>query len=199
VVALLDPRPRVQPDAASEAAGAPPTRADFDALYRANAPFVWRSLRRLGVREAALDDATQEVFVVVHRRFAEFRPGPSERSWLFAIAQRVASDHRRWLRRKGNLVPIPEQTIAEGQSPLEGAVRREATDWLLAFLDQLDDARRDAFILSELEQLTFAEVSAALDVNPNTIASRVASARRALITFLESRGLAPRAPEEGTP
>lgn len=191
---MLDPRPRLQPEAAPE--GALPTRSDFDALYRAHAPFVWRSLRRLGVREAALDDATQEVFVVVHRRFADFRPGPTERSWLFAIAQRVASDHRRWLRRKGNLVPIPEQTIAEGHSPLEAAARREASDWLLAFLDQLDDARRDAFILSELEQMTFAEVSAALAVNANTIASRVASARRALITFLESRGLTPK---EGTP
>ncbi|HEX5657618.1 MAG TPA: sigma-70 family RNA polymerase sigma factor [Polyangiales bacterium] len=195
-MALLDPRPRLQPDAPE---GAPPTRADFDALYRAHAPFVWRSLRRLGVREAALDDATQEVFLVVHRRFADFRPGPTERAWLFAIAQRVASDHRRWLRRKGNLMPIPEQTMAQGQSPYEGALRREASDWLLAFLDQLDDARRDAFILSELEQMTFAEASTALGVNANTIASRVASGRRALLTFLDSRGLAPRASEEGTP
>ncbi len=187
---MTDPRPR------PARADAPPTRADFDALYRAHAPFVWRSLRRLGVREAALDDATQEVFVVVHRRFAEFRPGPTERAWLFAIAQRVASDQRRWLRRKGNLMPIPEQAVAEGRSPFEGAVRREASDWLLAFLDQLDEPRRDAFILSELEQMTFAEVSETLRVNANTIASRVASARRALITFLEARGLAP---EKGTP
>jgi RNA polymerase sigma-70 factor (ECF subfamily) len=197
---LLDTTKRVPPEAVPEPAGTPPTRADFDALYRAHAPFVWRSLRRLGVREAALDDATQEVFVVVHRRFADFRPGPTEKSWLFAIAQRVASDQRRWLRRKGNLVQIPEQTVAEGHSPYEGALRREASDWLLAFLDQLDDARRDAFILSELEQMTFAEVSTALDVNANTIASRVASARRALVTFLESRGLAPRdGQKEGTP
>jgi RNA polymerase sigma-70 factor (ECF subfamily) len=167
----------------------PPTRADFDALYRAHVQFVWRSLRRLGVREAALDDATQEVFVVVHRRFAEFRPGPSEKAWLFAIAHRVASDQRRWMRRKGNLVPIPEGTVAEGSSPFDGAQKREASDWLLAFLDQLDEPRRDAFILSELEQMTFAEVAATLEINVNTIASRVASARKALVAFLEARGV----------
>lgn len=184
---MLDPRPRIAPETATS--GQPPTRADFDALYRAHVQFVWRSLRRLGVRDAALDDATQEVFVVVHRRFQEFRPGPSEKAWLFAIAHRVASDQRRWMRRKGNLMPIPESTIAEGSSPFEGAQRRQASDWLLAFLDQLDEPRRDAFILSELEQMTFAEVAAALEANPNTVASRVASARKALVAFLEARGI----------
>jgi RNA polymerase sigma-70 factor, ECF subfamily len=186
---MFDSRSRVLAEAVPEPSGTPPTRADFDVLYRAHVHFVWRSLRRLGVRDAALDDATQEVFVVVHRRFAEFRPGPSEKAWLFAIAQRVASDQRRWMRRKGNLLPIPEQTVALGHSPLEGAQRREASDWLLAFLDQLDEPRRDAFILSELEQMTFAEVAESLQVNANTVASRVASARRALVMFLEARGV----------
>lgn len=167
----------------------PPGQADFDALYRAHVHFVWRSLRRLGVREASLEDATQEVFLVVHRRFQEFRPGPTEKAWLFAIALRVASDHRRWVRRKGNLAPLREDLIEGTSSPLEGAMKREASDLVLSFLEQLDEGRRSAFILCELEQMTGAEASAALGISPNTFFSRVYSARKAFAAYLQERGI----------
>lgn len=168
-----------------------PAPAEFEALYRAHVDFVWRSLRRLGVRDAALDDATQEVFLVVHRRFAEFRPGSSAKAWLFAIAQRTASDQRRWVRRKGNLLPLHDELPSSADSPLQGAINRQATDLVLEFLDQLDEARRVAFILSDLEQMTAPEIGAALNVNTNTIYYRVASARKAFVSFLERRSVRP--------
>lgn len=188
-----DPDP-VSVDTARDTAGdatRAPTAAEFDALYRAHVDFVWRSLRRLGVRDAALDDATQEVFLVVHRRFAEFRPGSSAKAWLFAIAQRTASDQRRWVRRKGNLLPIHDDLPAHAESPLDRAITREASDIVLEFLNQLDESRRVAFILSDLEQMTAPEIGAALDVNINTIYYRVASARKAFVAFLERRGTKP--------
>lgn len=166
-----------------------PSPAEFDALYRAHVDFVWRSLRRLGVRDAALDDATQEVFLVVHRRFHEFRPGSSAKAWLFAIAQRTASDQRRWVRRKGNLLPLHDELPTTAESPLEGAITREATDLVLEFLNQLDEPRRVAFMLSDLEQMTAPEIGAALNVNINTIYYRVASARKAFVAFLEQRSV----------
>jgi RNA polymerase sigma-70 factor, ECF subfamily len=164
----------------------PPTPAEFDALYRAHVDFVWRSLRRLGVRDAALDDATQEVFLVVHRRFQEFRPGSSVKAWLFAIAQRTASDHRRWVRRKGNLLPLHDELPAGQGSPLDNAITRQASDLVLAFLEQLDEPRRVAFILSDLEQMTAPEIGSALGVNTNTIYYRIASARKAFAAYVES-------------
>jgi RNA polymerase sigma-70 factor (ECF subfamily) len=168
-----------------------PSPGEFDALYRAHVDFVWRSLRRLGVRESSLDDATQEVFLVVHRRFAEFRPGSSVKAWLFAIAQRTASDQRRWVRRKGNLLPLHDELPSSADSPLQGAITREATDLVLDFLNQLDEARRVAFILSDLEQMTAPEIGTALNVNTNTIYYRVASARKAFVAFLEHRSVKP--------
>src|SRR5258707_547910 len=58
---------------------------DFDAVYTAHVAFVWRSLRRLGVPPALLEDATQNTFLVVHRRLAEFEGRGALRTWLFRI------------------------------------------------------------------------------------------------------------------
>src|SRR6185436_19202677 len=69
----------------------------FEEVYEQNVTFVWRSARRLGVADAAIDDVVQEIFVVVHRRLREFEGRSSLKTWLFAIVLRVVRDHRRSL------------------------------------------------------------------------------------------------------
>lgn len=160
---------------------------DLEALYRAHFDFVWRSLRRLGVEKASLDDAAQDVFLVVHRRLQDYTGG-SAKAWLFAIAQRVASDHRRRVRRKGGLLPLDERVASAGRDgPLAGALRHEASGIVMEFLQDLDDDRRAAFILAELEQMTAPEIGQALGVNVSTVYSRIASARGALVQFVTER------------
>jgi DNA-directed RNA polymerase specialized sigma24 family protein len=68
-------------------------------------------------------------------------------------------------------------------------MQREASDLVLAFLDELDEPRRSAFVLSELEQMTGAEAHAALGVNQNTLYYRLTSARKAFVLFLSERGI----------
>jgi RNA polymerase sigma-70 factor (ECF subfamily) len=160
---------------------------DFDSLYRDHFSFVWRSLRRLGVSPHALDDAAQEVFLVVHRRFAELSLDATPRACLFAIAQRVASDQRRWQRRKGHTLPLQEEPTDAAHSPLEQAMQQAASDLVLVFLEQLDEARRVTFILSELEQMTAPEIARAMETNANTVYYRVASARKAFARFVAER------------
>jgi DNA-directed RNA polymerase specialized sigma24 family protein len=73
----------------------------FRAMYDGHVDFVWRNLRRMGVLESEVDDRTQEVFLVAHRRFDEFHDrGHGSRAWLFQIVLRVASDARRHHRRR---------------------------------------------------------------------------------------------------
>lgn len=157
----------------------------FEPLYREHFAFVWRTLRRFGVQPAQLDDAAQEVFIVVHRRLPELRAGSSPRGWLFAIAQRVASDQRRTVRRKGGHLPLDEGLVAApGCGPDAGAERAEASDIVLRFLDTLDDDRRAVFILVELEQMSAPEISALVGANPSTVYSRLASARKAFASYV---------------
>src|ERR1700733_941407 len=89
----------------------------FRAMYDAHVDFVWRNLRRLGVPEADTEDRTQEVFVVAHRRFAEFVDrGHGPRAWLFQIVLRVASDARRHTRRHPE---IPDGGVASDRASVE--------------------------------------------------------------------------------
>jgi len=158
----------------------------LEALYAEHFDFVWRILRRLGVAEASLDDAAQDVFIVVQRRLADYQPRWSPRSWLFAIARRVASDYRRTLRRKGGLGQLHESLPAPAASgPHEGALRAQASRIVHQFLETLDDNRREVFVLTELEQMTAREVSGLLDENQSTVSSRLASARKALVAYVE--------------
>jgi RNA polymerase sigma-70 factor (ECF subfamily) len=68
--------------------------ADLSAVYEAHFRYVWRCLRSLGVHDAHLDDALQDVFIVAARKLADFDGGAELRTWLYAIALRIARKHR---------------------------------------------------------------------------------------------------------
>lgn len=159
---------------------------DFDAVYAEHAAFVWRSLRALGVPAAALDDALQDTFVVVHQKLASFRAEAQLRTWLFAIARRVASHHRRAVAKAARSVAVDEQVPAAGGT-FEEASRNEAAALVVAVLDELDDAKRELIVLVELEQIAITEVAAYLGVPLNTAYSRVRLARKAFAAALARR------------
>ena len=78
-----------------------PSTSGPEQIYEQFFGFVWRNLRRLGVPDAALDDATQDVFVVVFRQWEGFEGRSSVQTWLFGIVLRVARDHRKVAQRRG--------------------------------------------------------------------------------------------------
>ncbi|MEM9070226.1 MAG: sigma-70 family RNA polymerase sigma factor [Myxococcota bacterium] len=153
----------------------------FSKVYEDHFDFVWRTARRLGIPDAALDDVAQEVFIVVHRKLPEFEGRSSVKTWLYAIARRVVSDHRRRHKRRGPLhTPFPEDRMAcSDMSPQEQAARQEAAVLLHGFLASLPDEQREVFVLAELEQMTAPEIGEATGVKLNTVYSRLRLARKA--------------------
>ena len=159
----------------------PPPRpeASFNELYEENFDFVWRSVRMLGVQLEAADDAAQDVFVVAHRRLADFQGRASPRTWLFAIALRVVADYRRSRRRKVRLLDRVMHTEPEPtRTPFDVAVGSERRDAVLCALEALSDEQRAVFILADIEELSAPEIASALDVKLNTVYSRLRSARK---------------------
>jgi RNA polymerase sigma-70 factor (ECF subfamily) len=150
-------------------------RHGFEALYAEYFRAVWRTLRRLGVTPAQLDDAAQDVFVVVHRRLREF-DGRSPRGWLYAIAVRVASDYRRGtVQRRSS--PLTEALPDPALDPDQTNELRESVELLHALLGDLSEPKRTVFVLSELEELSAPEIAEVLGENLNTVYSRVRAAR----------------------
>ena len=168
---MPEPRPAHQPGAGY----------NFTEVYEDYFSFVWRTVRRLGVAERSLDDAVQDVFLVVHRRLADFEGRSSLKSWIFGIARRVAKDHRRRSDRKDRGQEFPEGGLPDPRapSPLESATRTQARQLLYQMLESLDEDKREVFVLAELEQMSAPEIAAATSVNLNTIYSRLRAARRA--------------------
>ena len=155
--------------------------ASFEALYDEYFDFVWRTVRRLGVDDRHLDDAAQDVFIVIHRKLGEFEGRSALKSWIFGIARRVAHDYRRRSRRKDRTSLLPSDGIADASipSPRDSVARAQAAEILHQFLDTLDDDKRDAFVLAELEQMTVPEIAEAVGANVNTVYSRLRAARKA--------------------
>ncbi len=152
----------------------------FESVYEAHADFAWRSLTRLGVRPEALEDAAQELFLVVHRRLPEFEGRSSLKTWLFAIALRVARRHARDQRRHPSGASDDDApALDHGHSPHESAQRSEAVRLLYTLLEELPHEQREVFVMAELEELPAPQIAELSEVPVNTVYSRLRSARAA--------------------
>ena len=156
--------------------------ADFRALYDAHFDFVWRSLRRLGVREPDVLDLAQKVFLTAYFKLPEFEGRSLVSTWLFGIAQRVASDYRR-------SAPVRRE-VATADAELEAAAgdhqdfsseseARRLAHAAEAILDKLPEPQRMVFVLFELEEMSGQDIATLLNVSVGTVRSRLRLAREA--------------------
>lgn len=160
---------------------------DLTAIHAAHAEFVWASLYRLGIAEADLPDALQEVFVVVHRRLGSYDGSSKITTWLFGICLRVAAAQRRraHLRREVLVEEVPDAGASSGADELldQARARRE----LARVLDTLDLEKRVVFVMYEIEELPCEEIAALLEIPVGTVHSRLHGARKAFQAALARR------------
>jgi RNA polymerase sigma-70 factor, ECF subfamily len=147
----------------------------FDDLYDQHFEFVWRTLRRLGVPPADLPDVAQEVFLVVHRRLADFEERSKVTTWLFRISARAARDRRRraHVRRE---VAADEETLeseAPGDDPSMALERADNCALLERALATLGEEQREVFAAFELEGMTGDAIATALEIPLGTVYSRL--------------------------
>ena len=187
--------------------------APFPEVYRAHFRFVWRVLARLGVREGDLLDATQNVFVVVHRQLPHFEGRSELTTWLFSICRRVVKDYRRSAPiRLEVLVDVGELASRAGtaESPLHRLEHDNLRRVLEAVLEKLPEKLRTPFVLFELEEMSGEDIASLLEVPVGTIRSRLRLAREAfqrevnLLADVDDghplgEGLVPAVPRMGRP
>jgi|SRR6188768_1905358 len=170
--------------AADELRGAAAPTPDLAAVYEAHFRYVWRCLRSLGVRDAQLDDALQDVFVVVQRKLGDFDGGAELRTWLYAIALRIARKYRERLQREpasleGALESGPQAEVALSGSGEGALLSNERLALAHAILATLSDEQREVFVLARVEQMSAPEIASVVGIPLNTVYSRLRAARLA--------------------
>jgi RNA polymerase sigma-70 factor, ECF subfamily len=160
-----------------------PARASFDFVYDQCFDFVRRSVLRLGVQEASVEDVVQEVFFIVHRKLPDFAGRSSLKTWLFSIVLHVVRHHRRsWSRKDSQRAPEMATRLEElpdlgSRGPLDHAVTADSVRLLDRLLRELGDDKREVFVLAHLEEMTTSEMAEVLGENANTVYSRLRAAR----------------------
>jgi RNA polymerase sigma-70 factor, ECF subfamily len=152
---------------------------NFRDIYDEHFAFVWRSLRRLGILEADVPDAVQDVFLVVHRRLAEFEGRSKMSTWIYGICYRIASDRRK-AARVVRFTSADEQFYNTPDDRVDIAAEaehRQNLQKLDLLLDEMPLEQRAVFTLFELECLTGEDISQTLDVPLGTVYSRLRLAR----------------------
>jgi RNA polymerase sigma-70 factor (ECF subfamily) len=138
---------------------------------------VWRLCAYLSSHSSA-DDLTQETYARAFASLHRFTGRSSARTWLLSIARRVCADAVR--------AAIGSRALASAHAD---PAQRPATDPaesvpLRMLLDALDRDRRDAFVLTQMVGLSYAEAADVCGCPVGTIRSRVARARGDLVETL---------------
>ena len=154
-------------------------RAAFDSIMRGQEDRVFSvCLRILGDRDNALD-ATQETFLTVFRKAAQFKGDSALGTWIYRIAVNTCYDQIRKSGRKptDSLPDHLEPPDLAAEDAIEAAGLRLEIERALA---SLPPEFRAAVVLSDLEGMPLPEVAQALGVPLGTVKSRVFRGRRLL-------------------
>jgi RNA polymerase sigma-70 factor (ECF subfamily) len=154
-------------------------------LIRATQPDVLRFLGPLS-SGADVEDLAQETYLRAVRALPDFAGRSSARTWLFAIARRVAADAVRHAGRRPRTAAVADwQTTADTVAP--DLSRFEEQHALQNLVAGLDPQRREAFVVTQLTGLSYAEAAEVCGCPVGTIRSRVARAREDLIAAMRER------------
>ncbi len=151
----------------------------------------------LGQQEAA-EDLAQEAFLRIYRNRKKYEAKAKFSTWLFHIANNLASNWRRdGARRRtanfpssdsGALGPRPQEWLLAEKSALMPARvldRTETQTLVRAALDSLSDRQKMAVLLHKFEQMSYIDIATAMDLSPQAVKSLLSRARENLRVFLE--------------
>ncbi len=182
-VLVSERRADVAPAEKSSPEGSDPSALSFEGLYEQWFEHVSRWVRALGAGEADRDDLVQDIFLVVHRRLADF-DGQNVPGWLYQIARRKVRDHRRLLWVKHlfghTSLPLADAMLTTKQSALDELETKQKRELLAHLLEKLNEDQRAAFVLFEIEGNSGEEIAALQNVPINTVWARIHKARKKL-------------------
>ncbi|WP_419996297.1 sigma-70 family RNA polymerase sigma factor [Streptomyces boninensis] len=159
-------------------------REAYERFVRATRADVWRYVTHLCADAHGADDLTQETYLRTLTALPRFEGRSSARTWLLAIARRVVVDRYRAAAARPRIAEVTDWQAAAERSQPGGLPGFEEGVALGDLLRSLDGPRREAFVLTQLLGLPYAEAASAVGCPIGTVRSRVARARESLVALL---------------
>jgi RNA polymerase sigma-70 factor (ECF subfamily) len=158
-------------------------------MFRQHSGFVYRGILRMGVSSAEAEELTQETFLVAFQKLEQYEERGSARAWLLRLGRNLALRHARGRRRERDRIEQAGEEPRERDlfPPDEELIRLEGVELVDEFLRRLPEEQREVFCLACVEGLTAPEISEVLDLNPNTVYSRIRLAKQKFNAFLSRR------------
>jgi RNA polymerase sigma-70 factor, ECF subfamily len=156
-----------------------PEPDDPRSVYEAYFDLVWRTLRRLGVAEHQVEDAVQDVFLVVHRRWNEFLHNSSVKTWVLGISLRTGKQYNRNASRMTQTQFEFDDTQPSPDCPEFNVEQRQTLARFTLVLERLSYEHRSILVLVELEELSTAQAAEVLEIPTSTAYKRLRKAHQA--------------------
>lgn len=158
----------------------------FETIYKGSSSFVYNvAYRVLGNKEDA-QELTQEVFLTVHHKLKEFRFESSFKTWVYRITVNQAINMAKKIAKtRDKTIPYDEQVeppaiVGDVQSRAE----KEYNDKVIEnLLNAINPDQRACVVLRNIEGLSYEEIAKALNININTVRTRLKRAREKLLSL----------------
>jgi RNA polymerase sigma-70 factor (ECF subfamily) len=164
---------------------------DTDAFGRLYDELLTPVADYLARRVASPQDAEDLVATVFHRmlkNLARFDPSRgSALGWALTIARHALIDHLRQTRDTVPVEDLAEILAGSWQDPLEGLIRTEMADRILARLDEMPAATREIVALHYTQGLRLREIGDLLGLGEDAVKQRLSRARRELRDHLRAK------------
>ncbi len=162
---------------------------DFESAALPHINDLFRTARRVIGSQTEAEDVVQETYLQAWKSFHRFEPGTNCRAWLFKILFHVVSHHRRKLF-KLPIADVAEETLAEIAIYTPAPNQRLADEEVLAAFDKLPQLYRAVVMLADVQEFSYKEIAATLDIPLGTVMSRLNRGRKILRQSLSSSKIA---------
>lgn len=155
----------------------------FEFIYRSFSDFVYRTAYRIVQNAPDADEVTQDVFLKLYDHLKGFKSQALLSTWIYRITVNTALNAARRNNRENSRRTDFEGAVEQQAVPAEGRIRMErleAEAELGKILERLSPEQRACLTLRELEGLDYREIAEILNVNLNTVRTRLKRARETL-------------------
>lgn len=158
----------------------------FEELYQNTSEYVYNVAWRVINKHEDVEEVVQEVFLLIYRKLKDFRFEASFKTWVYRITVNTAIDYLRKTspekeKTVGYSEQIPNATVPnEIEEKINDEYRKKTVKSVLKILSP---EQRTCIVLRNIEDLSYQEIANILEININTVRSRLRRARETLLSM----------------